>query len=49
MEKRIVALGINSLNDLKSLTEEAIAANVEKDSKISADQWNKWIAEANSL
>jgi predicted flap endonuclease-1-like 5' DNA nuclease len=49
MEKRIIALGVNSLEDLKALNADVIAANVEKDSKISAEQWNKWIEEANSL
>ncbi len=49
MEKRIIALGVNSLEDLKALNADSIAANVEKDSKISAEQWNKWIEEANNL
>jgi len=49
MEKRIVALGVNSIEDLKALNADSIAAKVEKDSKISADQWNKWIEEANNL
>ena len=46
MVKRMNALGVNSVEELTSLTEEAIATMVETDSKISADQWNKWISEA---
>ena len=46
MVKRMNALGVNSVEDLTSLSEEKIASMVETDSKISADQWNKWMAEA---
>ncbi len=46
MVKRMNALGVNSVEELTSLTEEKIATMVETDSKISADQWNKWISEA---
>jgi hypothetical protein len=43
------ALGINSVSDLVSLSEEKIAALVEQDSKTSAEQWNKWIEGAKAL
>jgi len=46
MVKRMGALGVNSVSELTALTEESIASLVEQDTKISADQWNKWIAEA---
>ena len=46
MVKRMNALGVNTVEELTSLTEDKIATMVETDSKISADQWNKWIAEA---
>ena len=49
MEKRMNALGVNSVDDLKALTEDKIASMVAEDAKISADQWNKWIEESNSL
>jgi large subunit ribosomal protein L21 len=49
MEKRMIALGVNSIEDLKGLTEEKIAAMTAEDAKISADQWGKWIEEAKSL
>lgn len=49
MEKRMNALGVNSVNDLKALTEERISSMTAEDAKISADQWNKWIGESNSL
>lgn len=46
MEKRMNALGVNSVNDLKALTEERISSMTAEDAKISADQWNKWIGES---
>jgi small subunit ribosomal protein S1 len=46
MVKRMNALGVNTVEDLTSLSEEKIASMVETDSKISADQWNKWMTEA---
>ena len=49
MEKRMNALGINSVDDLKALTEEKISSMTAEDAKISADQWKKWIGESNSL
>jgi predicted flap endonuclease-1-like 5' DNA nuclease len=49
MEKRMIALGVNSIEDLKGLTDEKIAAMTAEDAKISADQWGKWIEEAKSL
>ena len=49
MEKRMIALGVNNIDDLKGLTEDKIAAMTAEDAKISADQWSKWIEEAKSL
>ena len=49
MEKRMNALGVNSLADLTALTEDKIASMVAEDAKISAEQWNKWIQESSSL
>lgn len=49
MEKRMAALGVSNLDELKALSESDITAKVEQDSKISADQWNKWIEEAKGL
>jgi len=49
MEKRMIALGVNSIEDLKGLNDEKIAAMTAEDAKISADQWGKWIEEAKSL
>jgi len=49
MEKRMNALGVNSVDDLKALSEDKIASMTTEDAKISADQWNKWIEESNSL
>jgi small subunit ribosomal protein S1 len=49
MEKRMIALGVNSIEDLKGLNDEKIAAMTAEDAKISADQWSKWIEEAKSL
>jgi predicted flap endonuclease-1-like 5' DNA nuclease len=49
MEKRMIALGVNNIDDLKGLTEDKIAAMTAEDAKISADQWGKWIEEAKSL
>ena len=48
MEKRIIALGVNSLEQLKALTEDKIAELVSQDSKISAEQWQTWMTEAHS-
>ena len=49
MEKRMNALGVNSVDDLKALSEDKIASMTAEDAKISADQRNKWIEESNSL
>ena len=48
MVKRMNALGVNSVEELTSLTEDKITTMVETDSKISAEQWNKWMTEANA-
>jgi large subunit ribosomal protein L21 len=49
MEKRMNALGVNSIEDLKGLNEEKIATMTAEDAKISVDQWGKWMEEAKSL
>jgi small subunit ribosomal protein S1 len=46
MVKRMADLGINSVSDLIAITDEKAAELAEQDSKISAEQWTKWIAEA---
>lgn len=46
MIKRMAELGVNSVADLTNVTEESAVAMAEKDSKISAEQWMKWVAEA---
>jgi large subunit ribosomal protein L21 len=49
MEKRMVALGVTNIDELKGLSEEKIAAMTAEDAKISAEQWGKWMEEAKSL
>lgn len=46
MVKRMNGLGVNSISDLTSLTADAITELSAQDSKISVEQWNKWIEEA---
>jgi len=46
MVKRMSALGINTVEELVAITNEQAASFNEQDSKISVEQWNKWIAEA---
>ena len=46
MVKRMSALGINTVEELVAITDEQSASFNEQDSKISVEQWNKWIAEA---
>ena len=46
MVKRMSALGVNTIEDLIAITDEKAAELAEQDSKISAEQWSKWIAEA---
>ncbi len=46
MVKRMAELGVNSVVDLTNVTDESAASMAEKDSKISAEQWMKWVAEA---
>jgi small subunit ribosomal protein S1 len=46
MIKRMAELGVNSVSDLTNVTDESAATMAEKDSKISAEQWMKWVAEA---
>lgn len=48
-EKRLNALGINSFDDLISLTDEKIAELENQDSMTSLDQWHKWMEEAKAL
>jgi small subunit ribosomal protein S1 len=46
MVKRMSALGVNTIEDLIAITDEKAAELAEQDSKISAEQWTKWISEA---
>jgi small subunit ribosomal protein S1 len=46
MVKRMSALGVNTIEDLIAITDEKAAELAEQDSKISAEQWSKWISEA---
>jgi len=46
MVKRMSALGINTVEELVAIADEKAASFNEQDSKISVEQWNKWIAEA---
>lgn len=46
MVKRMSALGVNTIEDLLAITDEKAAELAEQDSKISAEQWSKWIGEA---
>ena len=49
MEKRMIALGVTNIDELKGLSEDKIATMTAEDAKISVDQWGKWIEEAKSL
>jgi len=46
MVKRMSSLGINTVEELVAITNEQATSFNEQDSKISVEQWNKWIAEA---
>lgn len=46
MVKRMSALGINTVEELVAITNKQATSFNEQDSKISVEQWNKWIAEA---
>jgi len=46
MVKRMAELNVNSVADLLAITPEKAAELAEQDSKISAEQWTKWIQEA---
>jgi len=46
MVKRMAELNVNTVADLLAITPEKAAELAEQDSKISADQWSKWILEA---
>ncbi len=48
-EKRLNALGVNSLEDLSNLSDEKIAEMEQQDSMTSLEQWHKWIEEAKGL
>ncbi len=49
MEKRMNGLGINSIQNVLELDSNHIEILVSKDAKISTEQWNKWIEEAQSI
>ena len=46
MVKRMAELNVNSVADLLAINPEKAAELAEQDSKISAEQWTKWIQEA---
>lgn len=46
MVKRMSALGVNTVEELIAITDDQATSFNEQDSKISVDQWKKWIAEA---
>jgi small subunit ribosomal protein S1 len=48
-EKRLIALGISSYDDLINLTDEKIAELETQDSMTSLEQWHTWIEEAKAL
>ncbi len=48
-EKRLNALGVNSLADLANLTDERIDEMEKQDSMTSLEQWHNWIDEAKGL
>jgi small subunit ribosomal protein S1 len=48
-EKRLNALGINTYDDLISLSDDKIAELENQDSMTSLDQWHKWMEEAKTL
>lgn len=48
-EKRLNALGVNSLADLAGLTDAKIEEMGKQDSMTSLDQWHSWIEEAKGL
>ncbi len=48
-EKRLNALGINTYNDLISLTDTKIEELEQKDAMTSLDKWHEWIKEAKVL
>jgi small subunit ribosomal protein S1 len=46
MVKRMAELNVNTIEDLLAITPEKAAELAEQDAKISAEQWTKWIQEA---
>ena len=46
MVKRMAELNVNTIKDLLAITPEKAAELAEQDTKISAEQWTKWIQEA---
>lgn len=46
MVKRMAELNVNTIEDLLAITPEKAAELAEQDAKISAEQWSKWIQEA---
>ena len=46
MVKRMAELNVNTIEDLLAITPEKAAELAEQDTKISAEQWTKWIKEA---
>ena len=48
-EKKLIAIGVKTLEDMAGLTDAKIKKLEEKDSLSSLEQWNKWIEEARSM
>ena len=46
MVKRMAELNVNTIEDLLAITPEKAAELAEQDTKISNEQWSKWIKEA---
>ena len=46
MVKRMAELNVNTIEDLLAITPEKVAELAEQDTKISNEQWSKWIKEA---
>lgn len=46
MVKRMAGLNVNTIEDLLAITPEKAAELAEQDTKISNEQWSKWIKEA---
>ena len=48
-EKKLIAIGVKTLEEMAGLTDAKIKKLEEKDSLSSLEQWHKWIEEAKSM